>query len=289
MPAPAFDLQSHSTYSDGALTPADVVRAGARAGVELLALTDHDSAAGVVEAAAAAREAGITLVAATEMTALLDGRQDLHILGYLIDPSEPVLNAALEGSRTDREHRAQAIAATLAELGFELDQRALDERAARGETIGRPHLAQAVVSMPGNRDRLAAEGLLDPTEFLVAYLIEGKPAFKGRAAPTVAQAIELIHGAGGVAVWAHPFWDIEDPAAVSAEIADFTAAGLDGVECFYPSHTREQTGLLVQVCAARGLLRTGSSDFHGPEHRMFSRFLDFDTYGLEPDLGPLVG
>ncbi len=122
MPGPAFDLQSHSTYSDGALPPAEVVGAAARAGVQLLALTDHDSAGGVVEAAAAAREAGIGLVAATEMTALLDGRQDLHILGYLIDPEEPALNAALERSRTEREHRAQAMASALAELGFELDR-----------------------------------------------------------------------------------------------------------------------------------------------------------------------
>jgi hypothetical protein len=289
MATPAFDLQSHSTHSDGALAPADVVGVAARAGVQLLALTDHDSAGGVVEAAAAAREAGIGLVAATEMTALLDGRQDLHILGYLIDPGEPVLSAALERSRTEREHRAQAMSAALAELGFELDEQALAQRAARGETTGRPHLAQAVVSMPGNRDRLVAEGLLDPTEFLVAYLIEGKPAFKPRAAPTVERAIELIHGAGGVAVWAHPFWDIEDPATVSATLDGFAATGLDGVECFYPSHTREQTGLLVAECATRALLRTGSSDFHGPEHGVFSRFLDFDTYGLEPDLGPLEG
>ena len=289
MAAPAFDLQSHSTYSDGALAPAEVVGAAARAGVQLLALTDHDSAVGVVEAAAAAHEAGIGLVAATEMTTLLDGRQDLHVLGYLIDPGEPALSAALERSRTEREHRAQEIAAALAELGFELDERALAERAARGETTGRPHLAQAVVSMPGNRNRLAAEGLLDPTEFLVAYLIEGRPAFRPREAPTVERAIELIHGAGGVAVWAHPFWDVEDPGAVSAAIAEFAGVGLDGVECFYPAHTREQTRLLVEECAARGLLRTGSSDFHGPEHSVFSRFLDFETYGLEPDLGPLVG
>jgi hypothetical protein len=149
-------------------------------------------------------------------------------------------------------------------------------------------LAQAVVSLQSNRKRLAAEGLLDPTAFLVAYLIEGRPAFRHRAAPTVDEAIELIHGAGGLAVWAHPFWDIDQPAAVLEAIDRFRAAGLDGVESFYVTHNREQTQLLVDRCAELGLLSTGSSDFHGPQHHKFSRFRAFDTYGLEPALGPLA-
>ena len=105
---------------------------------------------------------------------------------------------------------------------------------------------------PANRGRLESEGLLDPTAFLVAYLIEGRPAFRERAAPTVEEAIELIHAAGGVAVWAHPFWDIEEPAAVLTAIDRFRAAGLDGVEAFYVTHTREQTELLVARCARAG-------------------------------------
>jgi 3',5'-nucleoside bisphosphate phosphatase len=288
VPAPTFDLQSHSVHSDGALAPRDVVAAADAAGVKLLALSDHDTAAGVPEAAAAAREAGIGLVSATEITSVFDGRQDLHILGYLIDPRAPALVAALERSRTDRERRADAMAGALRELGFELDQAMLDERAAKGQSIGRPHLSQAVVGHPGNRDRLESEGLLDPTAFLVAYLIEGRPAFRERAAPTVEEAIELIHAAGGVAVWAHPFWDVDEPAAVLAAIDGFRAAGLDGVEAFYITHTREQTELLVARCAELGMITTGSSDFHGPQHHTFSRFRAFDTYGLEPALGPIA-
>ena len=161
-------------------------------------------------------------------------------------------------------------------------------RSAEGKSIGRPHLAQAVVSVDANHDRLESEGLLDPTAFLVAYLIEGRPAFKPRQAPTVEQAIELIHAAGGVAVWAHPFWDVKDPAAVLAAIDTFRAAGLDGVESFYVTHTREQTELLVDHCAKLGLLSTGSSDFHGPEHQTFSSFRAFETYGLAPVLGPIA-
>ncbi len=286
--APTFDLQSHSIHSDGALAPADVVATAAAAGVELLALSDHDSAAGVPEATDAAETAGITLVSAAEITSVYAGRQDLHVLGYLIDPSEPRLVETLERSRSDREQRAERMAEALRELGFVLDDEMLAERAAQGRSIGRPHLAQAVVSRPENHDRLRGDGLLDPTDFLVAYLIEGKPAFRERQAPSVEEAIELIHGAGGVAVWAHPFWDISEPSAVLDALARFRRAGLDGVEAFYASHTAGQTRLLVDHCAQTGLLTTGSSDFHGPEHHTFSRFRAFDLYGMTPTLGPIA-
>ena len=289
MPAPTFDLQSHSIHSDGALTPRGVVEAAAEAGVQLLALSDHDTAAGVAEAAAAAGELGLALVRATEVTSIMAGGQELHILGYLIDPDDASLDRALTASRASRENRAEAMAQALRELRFEVDSSQLAARMAEGKTVGRPHLAQAVVSAPANRARLQDEGLLDPTAFLVAYLIEGRPAFRDRQAPSVAQAIELIHGAGGVAVWAHPFWDIKDPEAVLAAVDDFRALGIDGVECFYVTHTREQTQVLAQRCDELGLLSTGSSDFHGPEHRMFSRFRAFDTYGLQATLGPLEG
>lgn len=289
MPAPTFDLQSHSTHSDGALSPADVVRAAVAAGVELLALSDHDTATGVSEANAVAVASGIDLVPAVEMTAIYAGQQDLHVLGYLIDPLEPALSQALEHSRSDREVRAQAMASALSRLGFELDTGMLHRQAATGGAVGRPHLAQAVVSAPTNRERLADEGLLDPTDFLRAYLIEGRPAFCPRAAPSVEEAIGLIHGAGGLAVWAHPFWDITEPQAVLTAIDSFRGAGLDGVEAFYVTHSREQTELLVRRCLELGLLSTGSSDFHGPEHHSFSRFRAFDTYGLTPVLGPLAG
>ncbi len=289
MPAPTFDLQSHSVHSDGSLAPTAVVQAAAAAGVELLALSDHDTAAGVPEAAEAAAAAGIGLVPATEITSIYQGQQDLHVLGYVIDPLDPTLMRTLEHSRSDRERRANAMAAALRELGFDLDDGALSARADQGKSIGRPHLAQAVVSQPANRERLSAEGLLDPTAFLVAYLIEGRPAFKEREAPSVEEAIELIHGAGGLAVWAHPFWDIKAPTEVLEAIDRFHGAGLDGVESFYVSHTQEQTRLLVDRCAELGLLSTGSSDYHGPQHHTFSRFRAFETYGLAPALGPLAG
>jgi hypothetical protein len=287
--APTFDLQSHSVHSDGALVPAEVVAGAAAAGVTLFALSDHDTTEGVAEAVAAADRAGIRLVTATEITALFDGRQDLHVLGYDIDPDDPTLVAALARSRGDREHRARAMIEALTGLGFAVDEEMLARRSAQGQSIGRPHLAQAVVTRPENRQRLTDANLLDPTAFLVEYLIEGRPAFVPRSAPSVQEAIELIHGAGGVAIWAHPFWDIENAGAVIDAVDRFHGAGLDGVEAFYATHTEEQTRVLVDHAAELGLLTTGSSDFHGPEHHTFSRFRAFSTYGLKPALGPLAG
>jgi 3',5'-nucleoside bisphosphate phosphatase len=288
MDAPTFELQSHSTHSDGEISPAAVVRAAAQAGVELLALTDHDTVDGVAQAAQAANSLGLGFVTGVEISVLDPGAQDLHICGYLIDPAYAALGEQLRRSRADRERRAERMAAALTELGWAIDRRHLDARTAAGQTIGRPHLAQAVVAHPGNAARLAREQLGDPSAFLVAYLIEGRPAFRERLAPTVTEAIDLIHAAGGVAVWAHPFWDIDAGAEVLATLDRFAAAGLDGVEAFYVSHTREQTELLLDRCAELNLLTTGSSDFHGPSHRQFNHFRAFQTYGHAPNLGPLA-
>jgi predicted metal-dependent phosphoesterase TrpH len=286
---PTFDLQSHSRHSDGALAPADVVRAAADAGVELLSLSDHDSVSGVGEAREAGEELGVGVVPAVEISSIDVRGADLHILGYLIDERDPRLLERLEGYRAQREGRAAAIVEAIKELGFEVDQAALDARAAKGESIGRPHLAQAVVSHPANAERLAAEGRTEPSAFLVAYLIEGKPAFVPRQGPSVPDAILAIHEAGGLAVWAHPFWDVAEAGTVRETVERFRSYGVDGVECFYPTHSPEQTALLADQCAELGLLSTGSSDFHGHEHRQFCRFRAFSTYGREPVLGPIAG
>jgi predicted metal-dependent phosphoesterase TrpH len=285
---PTFDLQSHSRHSDGALAPREVVATAATAGVQLLALSDHDSIDGVQEALEAAGDRGIGFLTAAEISAVDGDKSDLHVLGYNVDHHDPVLAERLESFRADRERRAAAMADALRELGYELDESVLERRIAQGKSVGRPHLAQAVVNHPANAERLAADGHTDPTAFLVAYLIEGRPAFRTRTHPTVAEAIEVIHDAGGLAVWAHPFWDIPGTPEVLASIDRYHSAGLDGVECFYMTHTREQTDVLVDRCAELGLLSTGSSDFHGPDHRQFSSFRAFSTYGHEPVLGPLA-
>jgi predicted metal-dependent phosphoesterase TrpH len=231
------------------------------------------------------------VVPAVEISAVDDGAtaaRELHILGYAIDHAGPALTAQLVDFLADREHRTMRMAAALRDLGWELDERVITSRTAAGQPIGRPHLAEAVLTAPANASRLDAEKIDDIGSLIRAYLIEGRPAFRLRETPTVAQAIDAIHSAGGLAIWAHPFWDVSDSADVLASIDRFRALGLDGVEAFYVTHTREQTELLAEHCAERDLLTTGSADFHGPENRLFSRFLAFETYGLEPNLGPIA-
>jgi predicted metal-dependent phosphoesterase TrpH len=286
-----FDLQSHSTHSDGALEAAEVVDRAARAGVTLMALTDHDTVSGVAEALRAGERHGVRVIPAVEISAIDSGAEEpreLHILGYGIDHAGPQLTARLAEFLADREQRTLRMAAALKELGFELDEEEIEGRIAAGKPIGRPHLAEAVLTAPANAARLEDEEIDDIGSLIKAYLIEGRPAFRLRETPTVGQAIDAIHDAGGVAVWAHPFWDVSDPTEVLATIDRFLALRIDGVEAFYVTHTREQTVLLAERCQELGVLSTGSADFHGPENRLFSRFLAFELYGLEPNLGPIA-
>jgi predicted metal-dependent phosphoesterase TrpH len=274
--APTFDLQSHSIHSDGELPTAEVVANAAAAGVELLALTDHDTVDGVDEALAAGREHGVPIVTATEISGVDGPYEDMHVLGYGVDQSDPVLQERLLDARGDRERRADAMSERLQELGFEIDQSPVDARRAAG-----------VLAHPANAERLADEGHGDVSSFIPAYLIQGTPGYVARSHPTVGEAIGWIHDAGGIAVWAHPFWDVKDDEEVLALIDRFKEAGVEGVEVFYVTHTEDQVRLLANRCSELGLLATGSSDYHGPDHRLFSNFRAHETHGIEPNLGPI--
>ena len=284
---PPFDLQAHSRHSDGVLEAAEVVERAAAAGVRRFALTDHDTVDGVPEAAARAGRLGMAFSPAAELSAVHGGHEDLHVLGYELDVQDADLVATLRDFRSDRARRIEAMAERLRELGFELDDAPLVARSEAGKPIGRPHLADAVLAHPANARRLRDEGIHGRNELFAPYLVPGARAYVARSRPSVAGAIEVIHAAGGVAVWAHPFWDVEAPAEALATLDEFAGAGLDGVECFYATHTEEQTRLLHSAALERGLLTTGSADFHGPEHDRFSRFRAFSVHGLEVRLGPI--
>src|SRR3954451_10636646 len=262
---PAFDLQAHSVHSDGTLSPADVVSRAAAAGVELFALTDHDTVDGVAEALA---HAPMKVIPAVELSSVHDEHEDLHILGYGLDHTDPQLLATLEDFRADRVHRIHAMADRLRDIGFTID---LPEHKAPG----RPHLAAAI----------ATQTDLSKDEIFARYLVPGTPTYVGRSRPTVQEAIDVIHQANGLAVWAHPYWDVEH---AEAALRTFASMGLDGVEAFYVTHTEAQTRHLHALARELGLITTGSTDFHGPAHEHFNRFLGFDLYGLEPDLGRLL-
>jgi 3',5'-nucleoside bisphosphate phosphatase len=286
-----FDLQSHSTHSDGELAAGDVVKAAAAAGVELLALSDHDTVSGVSEALAAGERIGLPVVPAVEISAIDHGGalpRELHILGYRIDHAGAALTARLQEFLADREQRTLRMAAALRELGLQLDEDEITARRRAGQPIGRPHVAAAVLAHPANAARLEREEIGDIGALIRAYLVEGRGAYRLRETPTVQQAIAAIHEAGGVAVWAHPFWDLSHPDEVLDTIERFRALGLDGVEAFYVTHTAAQTDLLADHCKALGLLSTGSADFHGPNNPQFNRFLAFELNGHEANLGPIA-
>lgn len=284
--APDFDLQAHSTRSDGTLEPAVVVAAAAAAGVKLLALTDHDTVAGVTEALAAGDEHGIDVVPAVEISTVDELGEDFHVLGYRIDHTDAALGELLARWRADRSARIDRMAQMLDELGLPPDRSEIDARRAAGLPVGRPHLANAAIH--GNREHLQTQGLAECSAFLEAYLCRGGAAYSRRTTPTVPEAIAAIHAAGGVAVWAHPFWDLARDDEVCDALERFASAGLDGVEAFYTTHTAAQTRLLHEQAARLDLLTTGSADFHGPRHRRFSRFRAFSLEGLRPRLGPIA-
>ncbi|HEX5713614.1 MAG TPA: PHP domain-containing protein [Solirubrobacterales bacterium] len=266
----SIELQSHSTVSDGQLAPAGVVEEAAKAGVTTLALTDHDAVAGVPEAEEAARAAGIELVPAIEMSCVHEYAEDLHICGYWVDLAK--IGPACERAQQERRNRAGEIVENLRREGFDLTLDDAIREAGAADSIGRPHIAKAA----------GATGDLGP--FFEEYLVPGAKAFVPRRWPSAAQAIELIRAAGGVAVIAHPYWDISEPEKVEELIRSL---GADGVETFYPSHDEEQTRHLLALCEELGLVATGSSDYHGPTHKTFARFGAYETYGLgEPQVPP---
>jgi predicted metal-dependent phosphoesterase TrpH len=272
-----IDLQAHSTVSDGQLEPAEVARAAAESGVKVMSLTDHDAIAGVPAASTAAAELGIENVPALEMSCVHRYSEDLHVCGYWVDLER--IAPASERAQQERVNRAKEIIERLNSYGVEVRFEDAVAEAGAADAIGRPHIARAAGAGP------------DLGPFFEEYLVPGAKAFVPRRWPTAEQAVELIHDAGGVAVVAHPYWDVSDPDQVRDLIESLTRdVGLGGVEAFYPQHDREQTRHLLELCEEFDLLPTGSSDFHGPTHKQFSRFGAYDTYGLgEPQVPPRPG
>jgi 3',5'-nucleoside bisphosphate phosphatase len=268
-----IDLQAHSTVSDGQLEPAEVVGVAAEAGVTTMSLTDHDAVDGVPAALGAAEAAGIECVPAVELSCVHEYSDDLHMLGYWIDID--AIAPACARAQQERVARAEEIVARLRSLGVEVRLEDAIAEAGDALSVGRPHIARAA----GAGD--------NPGPFFEEYLVPGAKAFVARRWPSAAEAVELIHEAGGVAVVAHPFWDVKDPARVRALVESLP---LGGVEAFYPAHTRDETAFCLALCAERGLVPSGSSDFHGPTHKTFSRFGAYQTFGLgEPRVPPRPG
>jgi predicted metal-dependent phosphoesterase TrpH len=247
-----IDLHAHSTASDGTDPPGRLVELAGLAGLDVVAITDHDSTAGWDEAAAVAAGIGVGLVRGTEFSARLGGRS-VHLLSYLHNPDDAGLRAEIDRVRTSRVHRAEAMVARMAhDLPITWEEVAI--HAAPGATIGRPHIADALVVAGIVPDRAAAfAGLLAPSG----------PYYIRHYSTPAAQMVRLIRAAGGFPVFAHPGAIVRGPVIGDDAIEFLVDAGLGALEVHHRDNPPDQRLHLARVAARLGLLVTGSSDYHG--------------------------
>lgn len=245
-----YDLHVHTTASDGVLSPTEVIQKAYRAGLSGLAITDHDTVSGLQEAQEFLRKESLdfTFIPGIEMNTEWD-ENEIHILGYFLDPLYGPLLDRLVEIRQMRYQRAQKMVQNLQAMNYQIGMEQV-KKMAEGEMIGRPHIARALIENGYFRS-------ID--EAFLKLLGRGKPAFVPRYKFLPAEAIQLIKEAGGVSVLAHPGL-IRDP----GKIAEVIQLGIEGIEVYYPQHSSEQTDYFLTIARRENLLITGGSDFHGP-------------------------
>lgn len=252
-----LDLHLHSHVSDGHMAPGAITRAARAVGLSVIALTDHDTAAGVPEATAAAEGLPLTVVPGIEISTRW-GDHELHILGYGIDPLSDVVLAHQDASLVRRVRRMEGMVERLQGMGIPISFAEVVAAAGPARSLGRPHLARALLA--GGHTRYYGEAF-------ERFISDHGPAFVAESFPTPADAIAMIHAAGGIAVWAHPPLDL-----FTGLIQTFIGAGLDGVECFRPNLAPEEVLLLERATRELGLIPTGGSDWHGPHRASLGDF-----------------
>ena len=245
-----IDLHCHSTFSDGSLTPEELVAEAERIGLAGLALTDHDSLSGLDRFLRAGKR--IRLVPGIELSVDC-AFGTMHMLGYWMRTDDPDLNAQLEWVRDGRAMRNREILRKLNELGMTMTWEEVVAMAGDG-VVGRPHFAQVMLAKGYAKDK---------GEVFDKWLGDGKPAYADRPRLTAERAIELIRGAGGVAVLAHPFTLRLGRESMGKLLAKLTEAGLGGMECYYSEHSADLTKEFLALAETHGLVATGGSDFHG--------------------------
>lgn len=250
-----IDLHTHSNVSDGALPPAEVARVAKAAGLDCIALTDHDSMAGLPEAGAIGEEIGLAVIAGCEVSAVFE-HKPVHMLGYFMDPGHARLASALAEIRQFRLQRAQQMVERLNELGVPITYERV-RQIASGDSVGRPHVAQAMVEA----------GIVATTDaaFTDEWIGNNGRAYLEKTALSPRDAVTLIREAGGAAVVAHPIW-VEGPTSPEDLLRDLATAGLAGVEVDHPDHDAAARRRFGALAAELDLVPTGSSDFHGNAH-----------------------
>ena len=262
-----YDLHCHSTYSDGLLSPADVVTRASARGVDVLAITDHDELAGLAEAREAARERGIRLVDGAELSVSWED-QTLHVVALGVEPDSPSLVKGLERIRTGRSTRARRMAKSLAECGIGGAYEGALRFVTHEALISRAHFARFLVD---------AGYVNDVKDVFNRYLTPGKPGYVAHEWATLPDAIEWIHAAGGQAVLAHAGRYRIATSSLRRLLAEFRDLGGDAIEIFSSSHTAAQATQFITLARVYGLLGSAGSDYHGPNES----FLDLG------DLPPL--
>ncbi len=249
-----IDLHAHSNVSDGTDTPAELVVAAHEAGLDVVALTDHDTFDGLDRAVAAGREHGVEVVRGMELSCMREG-QSVHLLAYGADPEAAALAQEMVRVREGRTGRLRPVLDLLAGLGVPVTEEEVMAQVGSSPSVGRPHIADALV---------AAGWVADRTEAFDRFLADGGPAHVGRYAIEVGHGIDLVHAAGGVAVIAHP-WGRGRAALLPADYLTELVErhGLDGIEVDHQDHDAETRTELRALAERLGVLGTGSSDYHG--------------------------
>jgi predicted metal-dependent phosphoesterase TrpH len=264
-----IDLHVHSTFSDGSFAPAELVDMAVSSGLTAMALTDHDGLGGLPQFMDACQAKGLIGIPGVEISIEFKPGT-LHVLGYFIDAGNAPFAAALEDLRDGRESRNLKILQKLNELGCALSWEEVAAFAGE-DVVGRPHFAQAMI----------AKGFVKTKEDAFdRYLAKGKPAYLDRVRLTVPDSIRLIHGAGGIAVLAHPSTLKVSRVELHRIVAELAAEGLDGIEAWYSEHTQDQQKAFAKLAEELGLILTGGSDFHGasnPEVRLGRGFGNLDV------------
>lgn len=237
----------HTRCSDGRLTPAELVRRAREAGLQAIAVTDHDCVDGLEEAMAEGARVGVEVIPGIEMSVTV-GLREAHLLGFYFDPTEPSLKEHLQRYRDVREERVQRIVERLGQLGVPVT---LDDvlEIADGAILGRPHVAAAVVR---SKHAAAEQDVFD------VYLKEGAPGYVGKPPFPAEDALDMLHRAGGIGVLAHPGHWTSD-----AAVKHLVRSGLDGLETIHPSHDYALRQYYRTMARNLGLIETGGSDYHG--------------------------
>jgi 3',5'-nucleoside bisphosphate phosphatase len=283
-----IDLHMHTNSSDGSLSPSELLIRCKNTGLTVVSITDHDTTDAVVPAIEAGRALGVRVVPGSELSVEHNGH-GLHMLAYDFDLRRSELKDRLARYLDGRRRRAAEMVMKLKGCGLVIEFEEIYRIAGGGESIGRPHVAKAVMGRSENGELLESLGVKTLGDFFAQFLEPGRPAHTDREKFPAREAIGLIHDVGGTAVLAHPGWNFRrEPQLMEVVVRELAELGIDGVESFYRTHNAEMTGQLHALARELGFWETAGADFHRPDDELFGSLGAWESYGLTPRFPPFV-